>query len=213
MFRRFRAMNRSADVQPRPAIEGLEGRSLMSAAPLTSALFDAANVSVSDFHFVRKSDKRSAGASRDNRAPELGACEEVRAPEGHKVADHAYAVGVQIYRWTGTSWSFVGPEAVLYHGEGGGKLGTHYTGPTWESASGSKVIATVSERCTPDPDAIPWLLLEASSSEGPGIFQRVTHIQRVNTVGGTAPAKPGGFVGEVVEVPYTADYYFYRAHR
>ena len=40
----------------------------------------------------------------------------------------------------------------------------------------------------------------------------MTYIQRVNTVGGNAPTDPGDFVGEVVEVPYTAEYYFYRAH-
>ena len=38
-------------------------------------------------------------------------------------------------------------------------------------------------------------------------------IRRVNTAGGKAPAYAGDFPGEVVRVPYTADYYFYRAHR
>jgi hypothetical protein len=158
----------------------------------------------------------TAGAEpgNDNRAPDLGDCEDLRVPAGNKVAVHVYAIGVQIYRWTGTSWSFVGPEAVLYHGdEEGGDFGIHYAGPTWESASGSTVVGTVLERCTPDPDAIPWLLLRASGSQGRGIFRRVTYIQRVNTVGGTAPTDPGDFVGEEVEVPYTAEYYFYRAHR
>ena len=159
----------------------------------------------------------SAGAEpgNDNRAPELtGDCAKLHAPAGNKVVAHAYAVGVQVYRWNGTSWSFVGPEAVLYRGDGDeAELGIHYAGPTWESVSGSKVVGAVVDRCTPDPDAIPWLLLRAVDSEGPGIFHRVTFIQRVNTVGGLAPAEPGDFVGEVVEVPYTADYYFYRAHR
>jgi hypothetical protein len=40
----------------------------------------------------------------------------------------------------------------------------------------------------------------------------VTFIQRVNTVGGNAPTDPGNFPGEVTRVPYTADYFFYRAH-
>ena len=155
-----------------------------------------------------------AEPGNDNRAPELtGDCAKLRVQGGNKVVAHAYAIGVQVYRWTGTSWSFVGPEAVLYHGaDGEGEFGIHYAGPTWESASGSKVVGAVLERCTPDPDAIPWLLLRAVSSDGPGIFHRVTYIQRVNTAGGTAPTDPGDFVGEEVEVPYTADYYFYRAH-
>jgi hypothetical protein len=119
---------------------------------------------------------------------------------------------VQIYRWNGASWSFVGPEAVLYD-QDGEVVGIHYAGPTWESNSGSKVVATVEERCTPDPDAIPWLRLKATSTEGPGIFKKVTYVQRVNTVGGLAPSYAGDFIGEEVEVPYAADYYFYRAHR
>jgi hypothetical protein len=155
-----------------------------------------------------------AEPGNDPRAPELtGDAAKVRAPAGHKVAAHAYAVGVQVYRWTGASWAFVGPEAVLYHGDGeNGGFGIHYAGPTWESVSGSKVVGAVVDRSTPDPAAIPWLLLRATAAEGPGIFHRVTYIQRVNTEGGLAPAEPGDFVGEVAEVPYAADYYFYRAH-
>jgi hypothetical protein len=42
-------------------------------------------------------------------------------------------------------------------------------------------------------------------------ISRVTHIQRVNTIGGTAPAQAGAFVGEEARVPYTAEYYFHRA--
>ena len=39
----------------------------------------------------------------------------------------------------------------------------------------------------------------------------VTFIQRVNTIGGTAPVEAGGFVGDEARVPYTTEYYFYRA--
>jgi len=83
--------------------------------------------------------------------------------------------------------------------------------PTWESNNSGKVVASRLEGCTPDPTAIPWLLLQKVSTEGPGIFDRVTYIQRVNTSGGLAPSDPGHFVGEQVEVPYAAQYYFYRA--
>jgi hypothetical protein len=150
-----------------------------------------------------------AAIGNDN--PDVGDCQNVQPPAGNKVAFETYAEGAQIYRWTGTNWSFVAPDAVLYSGNGG--VGIHYGGPTWESNSGSKVVATVAERCTPDPDAIPWLLLEAVSSEGPGIFHRVTYIQRLYTEGGLAPADPGDFVGEEVQVPYTATYVFYRKHK
>ena len=149
----------------------------------------------------------------DNRAPDLeGECAKLQVPEGNKVHFAASAVGVQIYRWNGTSWVFVAPEAVLLADpEDDDPVAIHYAGPTWESDSGSKVVGRVLERCTPDPDAIPWLLLKAKSTDGPGIFDGVTYIQRVNTVGGKAPTAPGDYVGEVVEVPYTAEYFFYRA--
>lgn len=153
-----------------------------------------------------------AAPGNDNRAPDLGTCQHLRALAGNKVAYHVYAEGVQIYRWDGTSWIFLAPEAELFADAGfNGTVGIHYAGPTWESLSGSKVAGMVIDRCTPDPDAIPWLLLAAVNSPGPGIFHRVTFIQRVNTVGGLAPSGPGSFPGEVVRVAYTAEYFFYRA--
>ena len=39
----------------------------------------------------------------------------------------------------------------------------------------------------------------------------MTFIQRVNTTGGNALSEPGAVDGEVEEVAYTAEYYFYRA--
>ena len=154
----------------------------------------------------------NAPAFRGQRLVDLGVCNDLRAPEGSKLAFHAYADGAQIYRWSGTSWAFVAPSAVLSADAAGrGTVGTHYAGPTWESVSGSKVVGVVAKRCSPDPNAIPWLLLSAVSSEGPGIFHRITAIQRINTVGGNAPAGPGSFVGEEARVHYTAEYFFYRA--
>ena len=151
--------------------------------------------------------------AQDNREPDLSAdCASLDVSATNKVAMHAYAVGVQIYRWNGTAWVFVAPAAVLYANEDhDGEVGTHYAGPTWESNSGSKVVGLRLAGCTPDPNSIPWLLLAAVASEGPGILHRVTYIQRVNTVGGLAPATPGSAVGQEAQVPYTAEYVFYRA--
>ena len=161
---------------------------------------------------ARPAQLAAAPASRHGgRGVELGGCTNLRAPAGSKLAFHVYAAGVQIYRWSGTGWSFVGPEAALSADAGGNStVGTHYSGPTWESVSGGTVVGAASERCTPDPTAIPWLSLAAVSSAGPGVFHRVAFIQRVNTVGGTAPSRPGSFAGEEVRVPYTAEYFFYR---
>ncbi len=147
------------------------------------------------------------------RAPGLPAvCASIEVPAGNKVCFHVYAVGVQIYRWDGSAWAFVAPAAILYaNADHDGEVGTHYTGPTWESNSGSKVVGRRIDGCTPDATAIPWLLLQTITAEGPGILHRVTYIQRVNTVGGLAPTAAGAFVGEEQHVPYTAEYFFYRA--
>ena len=144
------------------------------------------------------------------RAADLGACQNLQPPAGSKLVYHVYAAGVQIYHWNGAGWTFDGPSAVLFADAAGkSTVGTHYAGPIWESNSGGTVKGTVAERCTADPNAIPWLLLNAVA-EGPGIFHRVTHIQRVNTVGGKEPTH-AGVAGEVARVPYTTEYYFYRA--
>jgi hypothetical protein len=158
-----------------------------------------------------------AHAGKDNRTPELPSpvCDILQVEPGNKVNFHVYARGVQIYRWNGVSWDFVGPLAMLFaDADYQGQVGIHYAtpnGPAWESNSGSKVIAARQAGCTPDLSAIPWLLLKTVSTTGPGIFSPVTFIQRVNTTGGLAPTAPGTQVNEVVEVPYTTEYYFYRA--
>ena len=159
---------------------------------------------------------QSARADEGHRTPDLPLplCQSIQAAEGNEVAFHAYALGVQVYRWNGAAWVFVEPVANLYADAGfRGQVGTHYAGPTWESNGGSRVVGrrVLNTGCTPDATAIPWLLLEEVTADGPGVFSRVTFIQRVNTTGGLAPAAPGTTVGEEARVPYTAEYYFYRA--
>lgn len=158
----------------------------------------------------------SVARALDNQnGPELpGICSSIQVEEGNKLAFHVYARGVQIYKWNGTSWVFEAPVASLFAEPGFfGEVGTHYVGPRWESKSGSKVrgARVPGTGCRPDPDAIEWLLLKSVESNGPGIFNFVTFIQRTNTTGGMAPTTPGTTVGEVAEVPYTAEYYFYKA--
>jgi hypothetical protein len=139
------------------------------------------------------------------------ACTSLQPLAGTEVAFHTYAIGVQIYRWNGSSWVFIAPSANLYADSGfRGLVGTHYAGPTWESNSGSRVVVRRTGDCTPDPTAIAWLLLDSTLTEGPGIFEAVTQIQRVNTTGGLAPTAPGTTVGQEMRVPYTAEYYFYK---
>ncbi len=72
---------------------------------------------------------------------------------------------------------------------------------------------------TVDPTAIPWLLIEATATsrgDHGARLTRTTYIQRTATVGGLPPAATdchAGTAGTSVEVPYTADYHFWRGHR
>jgi Protein of unknown function (DUF3455) len=68
------------------------------------------------------------------------------------------------------------------------------------------------------PGAVPWLLVTAvgvdNGPTGGDTLSHTTFIQRLNTSGGVAPstgcASPAD-VGHLAFVPYTADYFFYRA--
>ena len=160
---------------------------------------------------------QSAQAFDNTNGPELPAqCGSIQVEAGNKLAFHAYAKGVQIYKWNIVTqkWDLFGPQAGLFAEENYfGEIGSHYVGPTWESKSGSKVEARRVDGtgCTPNTTAIAWLLLKQVRVEGAGIFSKVTFIQRVNTTGGLAPSTPGAYDGEIKESAYTAEYFFYRA--
>ena len=168
---------------------------------------------LTSFALIVLSSTGIASDDENKQAPELPpGCGAILVQAGNKVSFHTYALGVQIYRWNGTSWDFVAPSAKLFADSGfRGSVGDHYAGPTWESNSGSKVVARRVDGCSPNTSAIPWLLLQAVTTDGKGIFANTTFIHRVNTVGGLAPAEPGIFVGVEQKVPYIAEYYFYRA--
>jgi hypothetical protein len=144
--------------------------------------------------------------------------ENLRAPAGQVLSLEAQATGVQIYDCTANrtdptqfEWTFKAPEADLFD-NAGRKIGKHYAGPTWESNDGSKVQGEVKARDDgPDANAIPWLLLNAKSPSGKGVFGQTQSIQRVRTVGGKAPAQGCSQeqAGKVARVPYKATYYFY----
>jgi hypothetical protein len=155
----------------------------------------------------------AAQALVNQQTPDLpSACDGIQVTQTNQLMARVYAVGVQTYRWNGTSWVFVEPVATLYADANyHQKVGIHYAGPTWESNDGGKVVATRLYSCTPNPTAIPWLLLQTTSTDGTGPLSAVTFIQRVNTKGGLAPTAPGAATGVVAEVPYTTEYYFYRA--
>lgn len=141
-------------------------------------------------------------------------------PAGETAIARIAARGVQIYECRakpgaagGTEWAFVAPEAELFDAAGK-PAGKHYAGPHWEDGDGSKVVGSVKARAdAPVAGAIPWLLLSAKSVGGAGRLAKVTSIQRINTVGGVAPAGgcDTGTLGKPARVPYTADYVLFSA--
>lgn len=143
----------------------------------------------------------------------------IEVPAGNKLSLEAHATGVQIYdcaaAGSGYAWSAAIPRANLY-GDNGKLIATHYAGPTWEARDGSKVVGKRDAGVTVDPTAIPWLRLSVvSATPGPegGRFAGTTWIQRVNTVGGLTPAAgecTAASAGTRVEVPYSADYRFFK---
>jgi hypothetical protein len=147
---------------------------------------------------------------------------EIAVRDGHKPFLTAHAVGVQIHTCattpSGYGWKFGGPRAELY-GSNGKLLGTHFSGPSWQTRDGSKITATLDGdgTITVDPTAIPWLRLRVTSATGGADgdrLARTTYIQRIQTTGGLAPAPEAcnaGTLGHVAEVPYTAVYAFWKA--
>ena len=141
---------------------------------------------------------------------------EIQVPAGNKVFLVGHAVGVQIYSCNGVAWGFVAPRANLYD-DHGKLIITHFAGPTWQAKDGSKVVGQLAhDHVTVDPTAIPWLLLSTPSPTAGPDGDRLVHttfIQRTATTGGLAPAAAtcnATTAGTVAEVPYTADYFFWK---
>jgi uncharacterized protein DUF3455 len=162
---------------------------------------------------------RASPATPASTAPQVPAA--LALPAGEARAFELRARGTQNYECRESKetpgqweWAFVAPEAELLDPEGH-PVGKHYAGPTWEStADGSKVVGKVAARAdAPDPDAIPWLLLQVTELSGSGTFSDVKSVQRVDTHGGKAPTSgcDQAAAGQVSKVPYTAAYEFSRA--
>lgn len=146
----------------------------------------------------------------------------LHVPAGESLIKQLHATGVQIYECAPAKndpaqfeWAFRGPEAKLST-KGGSSAGKHYAGPTWESTDGSRVVGEmVASSPSPQPNSIPWLLLRAKGTAGNGLFTPVHFIQRLNTVGGSAPAAAcrKEQAGQQLRAAYSADYLFYGAKR
>jgi hypothetical protein len=160
----------------------------------------------------------------------------IQAPAGHQAFLGARAYGTQNYMCLpstpGVAWTLVGPQATLFDGSQRQVI-THFlsvnpfefaTGrAAWQHSADSSSIWGRAVASSADPafvaaGAIPWLLLEIVGAQpgpdGRGTLSEATFIQRVNTVGGVAPAAGCAVstdVGKRVFVPYEADYVFFTA--
>jgi hypothetical protein len=143
--------------------------------------------------------------------------EALKAPAGEKLVFWVHATGAQIYVCQAgadqkLSWVLKGPEAELFDAKGQ-PIGHHSAGPLWKHNDGSQVTGKmVARQDAPEPDAIPWLLLQAAGHAGTGALSSVTTIQRVHTKGGQPPTTgncDSSSQGKEAKIQYSADYYFY----
>jgi hypothetical protein len=134
---------------------------------------------------------------------------------------------------SGFAWAFFGPQATLFDDDDKQVI-THFLSPnpdesgtppraTWQHSRdtstvwGGRAISS-SDPYFVAPGAIPWLRLEVVGEQsGPTDGDRLTQttfIQRLNTSGGIAPSmgcSQSTDVGARAFVPYTTDYFFYKA--
>jgi hypothetical protein len=123
--------------------------------------------------------------------------------------------GVQIYSCTptggGYAWRLKAPDANLIDTTGI-VIGHHFAGPSWQAKDGSTVVGDpLVVSASPQPTAIPWIVLTAKSHTGSGLFSGVAYVVRSATVGGLAPSTGCDqlHVDAEVRVVYSATYTFF----
>jgi hypothetical protein len=146
-----------------------------------------------------------------------------------------HAVGTQNYvcqpssRLGRVAWTLFTPQATLFSDQED-QLTTHFFSPTpedlivratWQDSRDTSTVWASAIAAVADPNesgAIAWVKLQtAGTAVGPTggtTLSRTTFVQRVNTVGGSAPptgCKVPTDIGHKAFVPYTADYFFYQA--
>jgi hypothetical protein len=139
---------------------------------------------------------------------------QLQPPPNEQLFLQLHAKGDQIYTCKSEPqyiWVLKAPDAKLFDKDGK-PFGKHFAGPSWEANDGSRVTGKAAANApSPDPDSIPWLLINVVSHEGSGVLSKATTIQRVNTKGGKPPASvcDAAHAGHEFRAPYSADYLFY----
>ena len=143
-------------------------------------------------------------------------------PAGNEPFLVGHAKGVQTYACTNGQLATTGSVPTAELRTDNKQVIQHFVGPTWKNeADGSAVSKSgvVKSAASPDPaNDIPWLLVPVGPAPGatndPGdLLTGTTFIQRINTKGGTQPPNAeckAQTAGKVKEVPYKADYYFWK---
>jgi hypothetical protein len=160
----------------------------------------------------------------------------IQVPAGNTAFLEGHAVGTQNYiclpSGAGFAWTFFGPQATLFDDDDEQVI-THFLSPnpdegdtpraTWQHSQDTSTVwaIAIASYSTPGFNArgdIPWLLLQVVGAQaGPTSGHTLTvttFIQRLNTSGGVAPSTGctlSTHVGKRALVPYTADYFFYKA--
>ncbi|MGH9893251.1 MAG: DUF3455 domain-containing protein, partial [bacterium] len=160
----------------------------------------------------------------------------LEVPPGNEAFLVGYAVGTQNYvclpSGPGFAWVLFGPQATLFNDDEK-QLITHFLSPnpdeagapraTWQHSRDTSTVWAIkidesSDPAFVAPGAIPWFLLETvGAQDGPtggDKLSETTFIQRLNTAGGVKPGSgctQSTDVGKKALVPYTTDYFFYKA--
>jgi Protein of unknown function (DUF3455) len=151
---------------------------------------------------------------------------------GNKAFREGAAIGTQDYIYlpsgSGFTWTFFGPQATLFN-KRDEQIITHFLSPnplengtprvTWQdSEDTSKIWGLAIASVSVEPGALPWLLVKVVGAEdgptGGDRLSETTFVQRLNTAGGVAPSTgcaQSTDVGSRALVPYSADYFFYKA--
>ncbi|WP_229074072.1 DUF3455 domain-containing protein [Actinoplanes sp. DH11] len=142
---------------------------------------------------------------------------ELAPPAGHVVHAVLKARGVQVYGCTTGAWTLIEPAASLTGVQNRpAKRVTvlHFRGPSWQSDQDGSLVegdgTTAVRAPSAHPASIPQLRITAKLTRGPGLLGNITYIQRLDTVGGVAPA--GACSGSATTaVSYRAVYRFFVA--
>lgn len=124
------------------------------------------------------------------------------------------ARGSQVFRCesqpAGLRWTYRLPEAELRDAHGQLVM-RHGVNLSFEHVDGSRLVSDIIDHVpSPSGDSLPWLLLKTSEF-GEGALQGITYVQRINTVGGMPPPScEAGQLNQVLRVPFSAEFVFFR---